>query len=139
MNKQEYNGYKLDYLHQYIVYSMIQSPGSIYDIDDFVREFADYDYISESKIRRRLNRLEKTNLVFVDEYSFSDSRYDKKLYEITKEGEEWVESMGDDLSKPMHLKLDRRVKQIEEQVEYLKEQTDVQQEHIESMKKLMCK
>jgi DNA-binding PadR family transcriptional regulator len=118
---------------------MVQSPGSIYDIDDFTREFADYDYISESKIRRRLNRLEKTNLVFVDEYSFTDSRYDKKLYEITKEGEEWVESMGDDLSKPMHLKLDRRVKEIEEQVEYLKEQTDVQQEHIESMKKLMCK
>lgn len=137
MNKQKYNGYEVDYLHQYIIYSMLKMGGSIYDIDDFVYEFDRYDYISESKIRRRLNRLEKTNLVFVESVAFDDSRYDKKLYELTREGEEWIKNMGDDLSKPMHLKLDQRVKELEERVEYLVEQTDVQQEHIEAIEKLI--
>jgi DNA-binding PadR family transcriptional regulator len=137
MNKQKYNGYEVDYLHQYIIYSMLKMGGSIYDIDDFVYEFDRYDYISESKIRRRLNRLEKTNLVFVESVAFDDSRYDKKLYELTREGEEWIKNMGDDLSKPMHLKLDQRVKELEERVEYLVEQTDVQQEHIEAIEKVI--
>lgn len=135
MNKQEYNGYELDYLHQYIVYAMAKSGLSLYDIDDFVREFDRYDYVTESKIRRRLNRLEKTNLVFVEAVAFDDSRYDKKLYEITSEGEEWIESMGDDLSKPVHIKLNNRVQELEEKVEYLIEQTDTQQEHIEAIEK----
>lgn len=122
--KLNYQGYQLDWLAQWILAVLDHSDG-FESVQSLTREFDHHSMVTESKIRRRLRRLEDSNMVTVSTEPRSNI-HDRKLYRLNDDGSSFVSDNCDELDVPIHL-------HHQSEIEYLMEETEVLEHYVRQL------
>jgi Transcriptional regulator PadR-like family. len=93
--------FRLDWLAQWILTTLRYSP-QYHSVQSLCREYNEFQAITESKIRRRLGKLEDAELVAVDTHPVAPNVNPKKLYELSDDGRYYLNE--NELAQPPHHK-----------------------------------
>ncbi|MFT4880810.1 MAG: DNA-binding PadR family transcriptional regulator [Salinirussus sp.] len=121
----EFRGINLDWLSQWILKTLRYSP-QYHSVQSLCREYNEFEAVTESKVRRRLRKLEDIELVDVDTHRVAPNVNPKKLYQLSDDGRCYVERMEKKLAYPPH-------HEESEMLQYLKQETDVLEYYIRQL------
>ena len=121
----EFRETRLDWLSQWVLMTL-QDSSQYHSVQSLCREYSDYESVTESKIRRRLRKLEDAELVTVDTQRVAPNVNAKKLYKLSDDGQYYVSEMGEKLAKPPHY-------EESERLEYLRKETDVLEHYVRQL------
>jgi len=121
----EYRSTRLDWLSQWMVKTLRYSP-QYHSVQSLCREYNEFEAVTESKVRRRLRKLEDIELVDVDTHRVAPNVNPKKLYQLSDDGQYYVSEMDEKLAQPPHY-------EESEMLQYLKQETDVLEYYIRQL------
>jgi DNA-binding PadR family transcriptional regulator len=121
----EWRSTRLDWLSQWIL-KTLQDSSQYHSVQSLCREFSNYEAPTESKIRRRLRKLEDAELVAVDTHRVAPNINLKKLYQLSDDGRYYVSEMNEKLAQPPH-------HEQSERLEYLRKETDVLEHYVRQL------
>lgn len=121
----EFRDERLDWLAQWCIAEMYYSD-QYHSVQSLNRQFQEHDAVSESKIRRRLDRLEEAEMLDVDGQRVAPNVNKKKLYRLDDDGVFYYKEMKDKLAKPPHI---RNL----ELLEYLQDETDALEHYVRQL------
>ena len=121
----EFRDTDLDWLSQWILKTLRYSP-QYHSVQSLCREYNEFEAVTESKVRRRLRKLEDIELVDVDTHRVAPNVNPKKLYQLNGDGRCYVERMEEKLAHPPHHKESERL-------EYLRKETDVLEHYVRQL------
>jgi DNA-binding PadR family transcriptional regulator len=97
-----------------------------HSVQSLCREYNEFEAVTESKVRRRLSKLDDSNLVAVDEHRVAPNVNPKYLYQLSDDGQFYVREMQEELAKPPY-------HEESEMLQYLKQETDVLEYYIRQL------
>lgn len=126
----KYRGSNLTTLHQWILVKLYHSD-DLWSKQDFLEEWSDNDMVTRSKLDRAFRRLRDVNLVHTHT-EHVDNVNNRHKIQLNADGRNLVNGPAE-LSSPPEREEKDRIEELEEQVEYLKAQTEAQQHYIEQL------
>ena len=121
----EFRETRLDWLSQWILKTLRYSP-QYHSVQSLCREYNEFEAVTESKVRRRLRKLEDIELVDVDTHRVAPNVNPKYLYQLSSDGRCYVERMEEKLAYPPH-------HEESEMLQYLKQETDVLEHYVKQL------
>jgi DNA-binding PadR family transcriptional regulator len=97
----EYRETILDWLSQWILITLRDS-SQYHSVQSLCREYNEFEAVTESKVRRRLRKLEDGSLVDVDTHRVAPTINPRKIYQLSDDGQFYVREMQEKLAKPPH-------------------------------------
>jgi predicted ArsR family transcriptional regulator len=97
-----------------------------HSVQSLCREYNEFEAVTESKVRRRLRKLENAELVDVDTHRVAPNVNPKKLYMLSDDGRCYAERMDKKLAQPPH-------HEQSERLEYLRKETDVLEHYVRQL------
>jgi len=121
----EFRETRLDWLSQWILKTLRYSP-QYHSVQSLCRKYNDFEAVTESKVRRRLRKLENAELVAVDTHRVAPNVNPKKLYMLSDDGRCYAERMDEKLAHPPHY-------EESEMLQYLKQETDALEHYVKQL------
>ncbi len=121
----EFRDTRLDWLSQWILTTLRYSP-QYHSVQSLCREYNEFEAVTESKVRRRLRKLEDAELVDVDTHRVAPNVNPKYLYQLSDDGRHYAERMDEKLAHPPH-------HEESEMLEYLKQETDALEHYVKQL------
>jgi DNA-binding PadR family transcriptional regulator len=121
----EFRGINIDWLSAWILKTLRYSP-QYHSVQSLCREYNNYESVTESKVRRRLRKLEDAELVDVDTHRVAPNINPKKLYQLSDDGRCYAERMDEKLAQPPH-------QEKSEMLQYLKQETDALEHYVKQL------
>jgi DNA-binding HxlR family transcriptional regulator len=123
----EFRDTDLDWMSQWIL-KTLQDSSQYHSVQSLCREYNEFEAVTESKVRRRLRKLDDSKLVAVDEHRVAPNVNPKYLYQLSGDGRSYVERMEKKLAHPPH-------HEESERLEYLRKETDVLEHYVRQLVK----
>jgi DNA-binding PadR family transcriptional regulator len=121
----EFRSNRLDWISQWIL-KTLQDSSQYHSVQSLCREYNDFEAVTESKVRRRLSKLEDAELVAVDTHRVAPNVNPKYLYQLSDDGQFYVREMQEELAKPPY-------HEESEMLQYLKQETDVLEYYVRQL------
>jgi DNA-binding PadR family transcriptional regulator len=97
-----------------------------HSVQSLCREYNEFEAVTESKVRRRLRKLEDIKLVDVDTHRVAPNVNSKKLYQLSDDGRCYAERMDEKLAQPPHHEQSKML-------QYLNQETDVLEHYVKQL------